>query len=144
VDEAEAYLMEHRLPPAAEKWATRALDPEASYSGFIRLSDSPHTPHGFSSYKLKRHRDLYGRIAAQLVRDGVFEVATNGGPMGLWFERFEDGSAAFGYLTFEHVGSTKIGKPERELTEIAKHLEWALLNSRVHPLVLQPSFDDQA
>jgi hypothetical protein len=133
VDEAEAYLMEHRLPPAAEKWAS-----------FIRLSDAPHTPHGFSSYKLKRHRDLYGRIAAQLVRDGFFEVATNGGPMGLWFERFEDGSAVFGYLTFGYAGSGKIGKPERELTEIAKDIEWALLASRVHPLVLQPSLDDQA
>ena len=35
--------------------------------------------------------------------------------MGLWFERFEDGSAVFGYLTFGASGMGKIGKPEREL-----------------------------
>jgi hypothetical protein len=133
VDEAEAYLMEHRLPPAADRWAS-----------FILPLRRTQPQHGFSSYKLRRHRDLYRRIAAQLVRDGFFELATNGGPMGLWFERFEDGSAAFGYLTFGYAGSSKIGKPERELTQIAKHIEWALLNSGVHPLVLQPSLDDEA
>ena len=133
VDEAEAYLMEHRLPPAMESWAR-----------LVRPFRRPQPQHGFYSYKLRRHRDLYGRIGAQLVRDGFFELATNGGPMGLWFKRFEDGSAAFGYLTFGYAGKGKIGKPERELTEIAKHIEWALLDSRVHPLVLQPSLDDQA
>ena len=132
VDEAEAYLMEHRLPPAAERWES-----------LIRPFRRPQPQHGFSSYKLKRHRDLYRRIAAQLVRDGFFELVTNGGPMGLWFERFEDGSALFGYLTFGNAGSGKIGKPDRELMEIAKNIEFALLASRVHPLVLQPSLDDQ-
>jgi hypothetical protein len=130
VDEAEKYLMEHRLPPAAERWAS------------LFRSEAP--KHGFSSYKLKRHRGLYRRIAAQLVRDGTFELVTNGGPMGLWFQRFEDGSAAFGYLTFGSAGSGKIGRPEGELTEIAKNIEWALLASRVHPLVPQPSLDEQA
>jgi hypothetical protein len=109
-----------------------------------RTTASPAGPPIAQDSKLKRHRDLYGRIAAQLVRDGLFELATNGGPMGLWFERFEDGSAAFGYLACGSSGRGRIGKPERELIEIAMDIEWALLNSRVHPLVLQPSLDDQA
>src|SRR5207245_5820693 len=96
--QAGRYLEQRRLPPAAQEWARS-----------VRLSEVPKTKHGFSSYKLKRHRDLYRKIAAQLVRDGFFELATNGGPMGIWFERFEDGSALFGYLTFGNAGTSTIG-----------------------------------
>src|SRR5438132_13393329 len=115
MDEAEAYLMEHRLPPAAERWER-----------LIRPFRRPQPQHGFSSYKLKRHQDLYRRIAAQLVRDGFFELATNGGPMGLWFERFEDGSAEFGYLTFGASGLGKAAKAARELMAAAKNNKTAI------------------
>jgi hypothetical protein len=102
MDQAGRYLEQHWLPLAAREWARS-----------VRLSQAPKTKHGFSSYKLKRHRDLYRKIAVQLVRDGFFELATNGGPIGLWFERFEDGSALFGYLTFGNARSSTIGDGER-------------------------------
>jgi hypothetical protein len=132
MDQAGRYLEQRRLPPAAREWARS-----------VRLSEAPETKHGFSSYKLKRHRELYWKIAAQLVRDGFFELATNGGPMGLWFERFQDGSALFGYLTFGASGTSTIGGGERELMYIARHIEFALLNSRVHPLVQQPRLAEE-
>jgi hypothetical protein len=128
MDEAEEVMRTRRLPPGVREWANS-----------IRPSDAPDAEPGFRSYKLKRHRALYERIAEQLLGDGFFELATNGGPMGLWVERFDDGTGVFGYLYFTNEGMSRLAGPGFDAAHIARYIEWALLASRLHPRPEQPS-----
>ena len=133
MDRAEEVIRTRRLPPAVQQWADS-----------IRLSEAPTSEPGFRSYKLRRHRALYERVAAQLLRDGFFELATKGGPMGLWVERFDDGTGVFGYLYFTSSGMNSLAGANFEPAHIARYIEFALLDSRLHPLPQQPSLRDSA
>jgi hypothetical protein len=133
MDRADEVMRTRRLPPAVQQWA-----------GSIRLSEAPTSEPGFRSYKLRRHRALYERVATQLLRDGFFELATKGGPMGLWVERFDDGTGVFGYLYFTSSGMTRLAGANFEPAHIARAVEFALLDSRLHPLPQQPSLRDSA
>jgi hypothetical protein len=133
MDRADEVIRTRRLPPSVKQWAKS-----------IRLSEAPTSEPAFRSYKLRRHRALYEQVAAQLLRDGFFELATKGGPMGLWVEQFDDGTGVFGYLYFTSSGMNRLAGANFEPGHIATYIEFALLNSRLHPLPQQPSLRDSA
>jgi hypothetical protein len=133
MDRADEFMRTRRLPPAVQQWASS-----------IRLSEAPTSEPGFRSYKLRRHRALYERVAVQLLRDGFFELATNGGSMGPWVERFDDGTGVFGYLYFTSSGMNRLAGANFEPAHIGHYIELALLNSCLHPLPQQPSLRDSA
>jgi hypothetical protein len=133
MDEAERYLREGRVPPAVREWVRS-----------VEGSDTPTRPVPFRPSRLHRYEGLYERVALQLLKDGFFVLATNGGPMALWVELCKDGTGVFGYLYFTIAGRSRLD-PCRELPEaIAWRIEMALLNSRVRPLAHQPALADDS
>jgi hypothetical protein len=128
LDAAERFMVAKEPPPAAASWLASLPTPP-------RRAKEP----GFHSYKLKRYRDLYERVADQLLEDGFFPFETNGDPIGFWLERFDDGVAVFGYLSFECGGMSRVSSTGLTSHYLATNIEHALLNCRVQPRREQPA-----
>jgi hypothetical protein len=128
LDAAGRFMFEKKAPPAAARWLASLPRPP-------KRTKEP----GFHSYKLRRYRDLYERVADQLLDDGFFPFETNGDPIGFWLERFEDEVAVFGYLSFECGGMSRVSATSRTSHHLAITIEHALLNCRVQPRREQPA-----